>query len=244
MTIQNQTFGEALEEPGVAFVAVNFDGIFGLGYHHLANGRVVPPFYNIFNQQLISDYLFSVYLTNKGSASTGGEIIFGGIDENYYDGPFTNVKITKKGYWQFKVDGMSLGGEKYCQNGCQAIADTGTSLLLGPKKDIDMLNLQINATLSKSDGEYYVNCATVSSLPIIAISIAGRVFTIRPQNYIMKVSISVIDQCIYDPNNYNPDGSDSGVFFFTGLSILVHTYIFFQLMLIQLIMRSATLNRN
>ena len=37
------------------------------------------------------------------------------------------------------------GSETLCPNGCQAIADTGTSLLVGPQDDVDKLNKIIGA---------------------------------------------------------------------------------------------------
>ena len=36
-------------------------------------------------------------------------MVLGGSDPKYYEGNFTYVPVTEKGYWQFTMDGMKMG---------------------------------------------------------------------------------------------------------------------------------------
>ena len=73
---------------------------------------------------VLQNPVFSFYLNRDPTAQSGGEILFGGSDPKYFSGNFTYVPVTKKGFWQFKMEGVRVGGVSLCQAGCQAAWST------------------------------------------------------------------------------------------------------------------------
>ena len=55
-----------------------------------------------------------------------------------YTGDFTYTPITTRGYWQFDMASVSVGGASFA-GATKAIADTGTSLLAIPKDSLTSL---------------------------------------------------------------------------------------------------------
>ncbi|XP_019057649.1 PREDICTED: aspartic proteinase A1-like [Tarenaya hassleriana] len=100
------------------------------------------------NQGLIKEPVFSFWLNRNPESEEGGELVFGGVDPNHFKGEHTFVPVTQKGYWQFDMGDVLIGGEAtgYCESGCSAIADSGTSLLAGPTTVIAMINKAIGAS--------------------------------------------------------------------------------------------------
>jgi saccharopepsin len=52
LTVKDQLFAEATEEPGLAFAFGRFDGILGMGYDTISVNHITPPFYELINQKV------------------------------------------------------------------------------------------------------------------------------------------------------------------------------------------------
>uniref|UniRef100_B5DV34 Peptidase A1 domain-containing protein n=1 Tax=Drosophila pseudoobscura pseudoobscura TaxID=46245 RepID=B5DV34_DROPS len=180
LKVTSQTFAESTNEPGTNFNNANFDGILGMAYESLAVDGVAPVFYNMVSEGLVDQSVFSFYLARAGSSSDGGELIFGGSDSSLYTGALTYVPISEQGYWQFTMASASSDGNSLCAD-CQAIADTGTSLIVAPYNAYITLTDILNV-----DDDGYVDCSTVSSLPDVTFNIGGTDFTLTPASYIIQ----------------------------------------------------------
>lgn len=148
LVVENQDFIEATREPSITFVAAKFDGILGLGFQEISVGKAVPVWYNMLDQGLVKEPVFSFWLNRNADEEEGGEIVFGGVDPDHYKGEHTWAPVSQKGYWQFDMDDVSVDGETtgYCADGCSAIADSGTSLLAGPTAVVAQINHAIGAS--------------------------------------------------------------------------------------------------
>uniref|UniRef100_A0A452QH05 Peptidase A1 domain-containing protein n=1 Tax=Ursus americanus TaxID=9643 RepID=A0A452QH05_URSAM len=175
-----QTVGLSTQEPGNVFTYSEFDGILGLAYPSLASKYSVPVFDNMMQKHLVAQDLFSVYLARS---SQGSMLTLGAIDPSYYTGSLHWVPVTVQEYWQFTVDRVTVDGVVVaCDGGCQAILDTGTSMLVGPSSDILNIQTAIGATEDQY-GVFDINCGSLSSMPDVVFEIHGRKYPLPPSAY-------------------------------------------------------------
>jgi saccharopepsin len=52
LTIEDKRFGEALQEIDSAFVVSPYDGILGMGYKKISENHIIPPFYELIDQDV------------------------------------------------------------------------------------------------------------------------------------------------------------------------------------------------
>ncbi|XP_006812985.1 lysosomal aspartic protease-like [Saccoglossus kowalevskii] len=192
--IENQLFGETTAWPDTSIVLARFDGILGLGYPNLQTRSILPVFDNMLAQHLISEPVFSVYVRGDGNK---GELILGGSDQHHYSGEFTYLPVTIKGYWQFTMDSIHVYDKpsQYCLDGCQAVVDTGTSVIAGPMEDIETLNTEIGA-VQYENNQFVINCHLVDSLPDISFVLGGKLFALEPRDYIEQDNTGDSEICL------------------------------------------------
>lgn len=184
IAIPDQDFAEATQVPGMAFAMGKFDGILGLGFPRLAVNGAEPPIQTMIRTGLIDDGVFSFYLPSD--PSKGGELDIGGINHDHYVGELFYAPVTREAYWQLDITDIKVGGSSVTQVKA-AIIDTGTSLLVGPKDEVNALNKKLGAKCSFLTHQCTVECSTLSSMPTIDIEYGGKSFPLTPEQYILQV---------------------------------------------------------
>uniref|UniRef100_A0A8C4X6G7 Peptidase A1 domain-containing protein n=1 Tax=Erpetoichthys calabaricus TaxID=27687 RepID=A0A8C4X6G7_ERPCA len=174
LVVTNQLFGEAVKQPGIPYPVISVQG--------------APPLFDTAMQQkklpqnMLPQNIFSFYLNRDPAGQVGGEQILGGVYSKYFKGEFHYVNVTSKAYWEIKADGISFGKQlSLCKGGCQAIVDTGTSLIVGPIQEIRSLQKQLGPNHFSWESTWLT---------------ARKQFNLTGHDYVVKETLSGISVCL------------------------------------------------
>lgn len=196
LSVAKQQFAEAVKQPGITFAVARFDGVLGLAYPAISVAGVTPVFDSAMEAKLLPHNLFSFYISRDPKAAVGGELVLGGTDPQFYSGDLHYVNVTRKAYWQIHMSRVSVGDQlSLCGDGCQAIVDSGTSLIVGPSQEVRALQKAIGA-LPLLMGEYLIDCKKIPSLPLISFNIGGKIFNLTGEDYVVKESQMGVSICL------------------------------------------------
>nr|CAH8849486.1 unnamed protein product [Trichobilharzia regenti] len=186
LDVVDQTFGEVTDEPGSVFVPFHFDGIMGMSFEITSkNSAVKPVFLNMIDQNLVDEAIFSIYLSRYEDKTTGGEVVFGGVDENYYTGDITYLDLVNPEYWMVHFDGLSVDCKEFCPGGSTALIDTGTTLISGPSKRIKEINKYLGSKHT-ANNENLLDCDKIPELPSVEIALGDKTIVLQPDDYVLE----------------------------------------------------------
>ncbi|XP_006628508.1 pepsin A-like [Lepisosteus oculatus] len=181
----NQIFGLSETEANFMYY-MEADGILGLAFPSIAASGATPVFDNMMSEGLVSQDIFSFYLSRNGQ--TGSILTLGGVDQSYYNGQINWIPLSSESYWQITMDQVTINGNTVaCAGGCQAIVDSGTSLVVGPTNDISNINAWVGASQNQY-GEAVVSCSNIGSMPKVTFTINGYDFTLPASAYVFQRS--------------------------------------------------------
>ncbi|DAA16492.1 TPA: progastricsin (pepsinogen C) [Bos taurus] len=148
--VPNQEFGLSKTEPGTNFLYAKFDGIMGMAYPSLSVDGATTVLQGMLQEGALTSPVFSFYLSSQQGSQDGGAVIFGGVDNCLYTGQIYWAPVTQELYWQIGFEEFLIGDQAtgWCSTGCQAIVDTGTSLLTVPQQFLSAL---LQATGAQED---------------------------------------------------------------------------------------------
>jgi hypothetical protein len=113
--------------------SLDANGILGLGYPQLTaattqNNPAYTPFvFNLVQQGLIQEPVFSVYMNSASQLGWSGEIIFGGVDKSKYEGDLIYLPVAKlQSHPSPSPEGTGNGGGPGSEPGGDSDGGNGT----------------------------------------------------------------------------------------------------------------------
>ncbi|KAI6212367.1 CRE-ASP-1 protein [Aphelenchoides besseyi] len=118
--------------------------------------------------------------------STVTLITYGAIDNVNCDSDIVYTPITSDTYWEFAIQGFSVGSHKNKQ-ASSAISDTGTSFIYGPDEDVLAIIAASHADYDFDSGLYTVPCDSAKNLDDLVFTISGKEIRIPGNEHVLEL---------------------------------------------------------
>jgi len=193
IAVKGQRFAEIQDAGGLglAYALGKFDGILGLGFTSISIDNTITVVENAIKQNLLDQPMFAFYLGDNAP----GELTFGGYDASKFDGDLVTVPLESATYWEIALDAVTAGSYSSTPNAdgsvTTGIIDSGTSLLVGPKREVVQLAAAVGAKANFM-GQYTIDCETIDSMPDIVFTIAGEDYTVPGKSAVLQAQGSCI----------------------------------------------------
>lgn len=177
---------ELAEQVSASFEQDNGDGLLGLAFNQI--NTVSPNQQKTFFSNAAPNLAAPLFTADlmKGAP---GSYDFGFIDSSKYTGAITYVPVNSaNGFWEFTGNGYAVGTSSFVSTSIDAIADTGTTLLLVPQSVVTAYYRQVRGARNNvQQGGYTFPCS--ATLPSITLGI-GSYKAVVPGDYINYAPIS------------------------------------------------------
>ncbi|SCO93915.1 aspartyl proteinase, putative [Plasmodium malariae] len=228
--VKNQEFGVASYISDDPFCDMQFDGLFGLGISDDKKGKKL--IYDNIPKNRLKKNIFSIYYPKN--VEDNGAVTFGGYDKKFIE-PNSSIDwfdVSSKKYWAIKMVGLKINGVflDVCSknNGgyCEAVIDTGTSSVAGPKEDLILLSRLLKP------GKTCHNRALLKNFSFVLCDENGvqKEYELTPDDYI--VNSFRIDPILKSPCNFAfmpiNISSDNGYLYILGQIFLQKYYAIFE----------------
>ena len=159
---------------------------------------------------VIKECIFSFYLTGTAGNSY---IDFGTVNPEIETKPDESawIDIEKNPWWSSKLNGFRWGAEysdttEYKIPEKNAITDTGSSCIIGPKAIIGYIEEKIrntsNSMVSDPSWGYLFDCADKAAMPSFELLFGGYWFKVNPEDYVLQATASKCVLCFMTDETY------------------------------------------
>jgi cathepsin D len=162
------------------------DGILGLGRtasNEIGTRTVMQV---LAEKNLLEANILGIHLQRNSEGAKDGQITFGGVDHSKFKGSlsYTATVSADSSLWEIPVDDLAISGTSCKLAGKSAIIDTGTSYILMPPADAQVLHAQIpGSTDTGGSPNFMIPCNSVAT---VQFTFSGVTYGVHPKDYVGK----------------------------------------------------------